>query len=282
MPAVSIRVEKIRTRTEAGGATRHGRRGRGVKHVDKAKSIYNVHWKVTVDGKIVRVTEAIDVGQSLEDRAKELNAKFRANGALGTEALIWTGTGYLSNRTDADRRTATLFAYDAIKAMVRKFGVRVVGARLDLDERSPHVSVFLVPIYVKEHGGDIRKSRGKTYAVSHNSLFGGGRDGMSRLQDWIAEAMQAAGHALERGRPKSETGATHGDQRLYRHLEDQIEALTRQNNILRAIIAREIPLERMQQMIMENLRDQSDDGGAGLLFDPGDVYSIGDMDLKMR
>ncbi len=268
---VSIRIAKIRTRTDAGGATRHGRRGKGVKNVKRERSHLNAHWVVDLGGKIHRVPEPINVGQSLVDRAEELKAAFRSNGAIGSEAIIWTGGDYLSCETEMDRLKAVSFAEDAIEAMVKKYGKRVIGARLDLDETSPHVSVFLLPVYVKDHGGELRKSTGRKLSVSHNKVFAGGPDGMARLQDWIAEAMQAAGHDLVRGRPASETGRLHGDQRVYNDIQAEITRLKEENQILRGLLVREVGIERITELL--RLNEEAVGGGGEAELVP-DTYAM--------
>ena len=92
---------------------------------------------------------------------------------------------------------------------MKRYPGQVAAARLDLDETTPHFSVFLLPMYRKEYMGEERKSSRKPrLTISHNQVFGT-PDKLSALQDWAAETMQETGHTLERGEPKVGKGPYH-------------------------------------------------------------------------
>ena len=81
--------------------------------------------------------------------------------------------------------------------------------RLDLDESTPHLDVFIAPInrYKTRGGREIAE-------VSHRSAFGNGRQSFARLQDEYAKAMQGLG--LSRGRPRTATRAHHVNPAAFR------------------------------------------------------------------
>ena len=83
----------------------------------------------------------------------------------------------------------------------------LASQRLDLDETTPHLNVYIVPTYEK-----VTKHT-RTLCVSIRQHFDKKRQ-LSALQDWIGAACVDLG--LVRGRPRSETHARHVDPVTYR------------------------------------------------------------------
>lgn len=85
---------------------------------------------------------------------------------------------------------------------------RVACWRLDLDEKTPHLSVFVVPLRQSLS----KTGESKTWVSVRTHL--GKRHQLSALQDWAGEVCAPIG--LVRGRPWSETGARHVSPSRYR------------------------------------------------------------------
>ena len=92
-------------------------------------------------------------------------------------------------------------------AIADRPGWRIACWRLDLDETTPHFSVFVVPYYEK------KLKQGPKTCVSVRKHFGT-RDKLSALQDWIGCVCAPLG--LCRGRPVGVTHARHVAPVVYR------------------------------------------------------------------
>lgn len=207
-----VRIKKIRTATDAQQATRHGRRAKGSfrkSAVDLERSHLNCHWQYDPDTEdLERVGEGVDVGAALESRRGHLKAKRAKNSAYGTE-MMFTASPTLFRGSDGqiDNDQAKAWAKACLDLAQDRYPGMCVGARLDLDETTPHLSVFILPVYEKTYGGEKRKStKAPRRTVSHNKVFGGPKD-LSHLQDWAADGLKAAGFGVERGRSVNITRA---------------------------------------------------------------------------
>ena len=137
--------------------------------------------------------------------------------------------------------------------MLRRFPNMVASMRVDLDESSPHMAVYLVPIYQKQ-----TKHRSST-AVSFRKVFGGEtKEEVSRkmvdLQDWYAGAMAPLG--LARGISRAAThrvGLTHHQYRLARAREDaeRIKATTELELERRALATELAALQQHRQALAD-------------------------------
>lgn len=220
-----VRVKKIKSATDAQNLTRHGQRAKGsfkASAVDLDRSHLNGHFVFDADAvNFKQVDECPDYRELLDTATKRLNAKRPKNGVFGTEMMFTASPDLFKDKegnVDIDQARAW---GDACLELARdKYGAKCVAARLDLDETTPHLSVFILPTYRKSYSGEKRKStRGDKWAVSHNKVFGG-PDDLSLLQDWAADGLKAKGFDVERGRPKEITRAINfrPDGQIYQHL----------------------------------------------------------------
>ncbi|MEX6509044.1 hypothetical protein [Jiella sp. M17.18] len=109
-----------------------------------------------------------------------------------------------------DPRKIQEFLARILVACSRKSDWTIACWRLDLDETTPHLSVFIVPTYTK-----VTKHTVST-CVSVRHHFGQPAK-LSALQDWIGGECKPLG--LVRGRPRTETNARHLSPRKYRAIQ---------------------------------------------------------------
>ena len=258
-----IRVKKIRTATDARNATRHGRRDRGTfgkSAVDLNRTHLNQHWRFCPDmQELELVDECPDYREALEARREQLRARRPKNGTFGTE-MMFTASPALFRGSDGqvDNCQAKTWARACLDLAEERYPGMCVAARLDLDETTPHLSVFIMPVYEKNYGGAKRQSiRKPRRTVSHNKVFGGPQD-LSFLQSWAADGLKAKGFDVRRGRPAAVTRAVHfrPDGAIYQHLsviwqqvkkrEEELDQRERTINAWLKNLAREIgPLEEL-------------------------------------
>lgn len=201
-----VRINKIRTAADARNATRHGRRVRGAFNksaVDLERTHLNVHWRFDPDVyELEEVDECPDYREELEKRREQLKAKRPKNGVFGTEMMFIASRAVFKEHDPKD------WAKACLEIAEKRYPGLCVAARLDMDETTPHLSVFIMPVYEKGYSGEKRKSkREPRKAVSHNKVFGGPAD-LSLLQDWAADGLKEKGFGVERGVPVGITRAT--------------------------------------------------------------------------
>jgi len=224
---ISVRTKKIRTLGDAANFTRHGKREKGSfakSKVDLERTYLNMHfaWDQDVEG-LDEVAACPDYGKALEDRRKAVGAKGTKNGAVGTEMMFTCSPEVLrgpDGQIDLDK--SRQWARDCIELAEQKYPGMCVAARVDLDETTPHASVFILPTYEKTYGGEKRKSTRKPKrGVSHNKVFGGRAD-HSLMQDWLADGLVKKGWNVERGIPVEITRAKNfrPDGQMYQLLKD--------------------------------------------------------------
>ena len=241
-----MRIKNFRTWADVQNATRHGRREDPARHVDRTKTDLNLHWAIDAEGKALRrQVEGADLRDCMERIGEARGAKWRKGAAVGTEMLWIASPDHFTKNGPAGSAAwaedAKRWATDCLKATAEKYPGMIAAARLDLDETTPHLSVFLVPIYEKPPqsaregskeaealevalgatnapddaveaalslmaAAQAKRSRRKPrIAVSAGAHFGS-RSLLSDLQTWAANQMQSRGHALERGEPKATKG----------------------------------------------------------------------------
>ncbi|MCQ0989738.1 plasmid recombination protein [Jiella marina] len=118
-----------------------------------------------------------------------------------------------------------IWAMTILLAVSERQGWKIACWRLDLDEMTPHLSVFIVPFYEKR-----TKHTTKT-CVSTRHHFGK-RHQLSALQDWIGEVCAPLG--LRRGIPSEITAARHLKPVVYRRHEREKSELTSRKATLNA------------------------------------------------
>jgi len=236
---ISVRIKKIRTMSDAANATRHGKREKGSfarSAVDLERSHLNMHFAFDVDAQeMEQVDTCPDYGKALEARRGQLGASRAKNSSVGTEMLFTCSPGILKDAEgNVDLDKSRQFVKDCIAMAEKKYPGMCVAARGDLDETTPHVSVFILPVYEKTYSGEKRQSKRKPRkSVSHNKVFGG-RSDMSLLQDWMADGLVEKGWNVERGIPLAITRAKNfqPDGQIYNHLVKWFDKLkTRESQI---------------------------------------------------
>jgi hypothetical protein len=215
-PMISLRVRPLKKWADVAAATQHGQRVRNVEHVDRTRTHLNVHYVFDAEaGCLVKNAEAADIAGCLRDRAEALGARWHRGAIVGTEIMfIASPAFFFASDGDLDRALAQSWADACIQAWEDLFPNQSVAARLDLDETSPHCSVFFLPLHDRHYRSSIRTLKtqdGGNLKVSHNKVFGGakGPEILAMLQSWIAAEMAAAGFNLVRGKRAVETGAHH-------------------------------------------------------------------------
>lgn len=234
-----VRVKKIKSATDAQNLTRHGRRAKGsfkASAVDLSRSHLNGHFVFDPDlDDFDAVDECPDYRELLDARTKQLKAKRPRNGVFGSEMMFTASPDlFRSPGGNVDIGQARAWSKACLELAREKYGQRCVAARLDLDETTPHLSVFILPMYRKSYGGEKRKGRGEKWAVSHNKVFGG-PDDLSLLQDWAADGLKARGFDVKRGRPKAVTRAVNfrPDGQIYQSLLEAWETVKKNHKGLR-------------------------------------------------
>jgi len=216
-----IRINSRCSRTAIGQANAHGNRTDISAHVDRSRSHLNQFWvpNLGLEDPTDLVAAVDRVTEVLGARRRSDNAGLLADFHVGASPEFFL---YDDGRQGFDPDKIQRWTDYNIEVFNRKFPGRVAQIRLDMDEKTPHLAVFVVPTYVKT------TKRGETLWVSYRKQFGGDKHEASEkciaLQDWYAEEMAFFG--LHRGEPKEETGAVHTHHSTYRREEARKSAET--------------------------------------------------------
>ena len=210
----AVRVRKVRTSSDAVNSTKHGQRKKGYlgkSRIDPERTHLNQHWVFDNDAQgLERVAECPNYHKAIEDRRKQVGATRAKNGVFGTEMMfIASRDVFLGDDGQIDDEIAAKWAKDCLELAEKKYPGMCVAARLDLDETTPHLSIFMMPHYEKTYGGEKRQSkrvRKPKVTLSHNKVFGG-PDNLSHLQDWAADGLKNRGWDVNRGIPVEVTRA---------------------------------------------------------------------------
>ena len=185
------------------------------------------------------------------------NQTIRKNAVLAVEFLLTASPEYF--RPDDPGRAGHYepqrledFQHTACEWLTNNYGDRIVRAELHLDEATPHIHAYLVPL----------DEKGK---LNCRALFGGSRYRLSELQDSFAAAMVPLG--LERGIKGSR--ATHTEvkeyyaavthppdtsldmQTIHHQLADRQRALKEKSLMERTAKALALELERKEQQLLK-------------------------------
>lgn len=245
-----LRVQRVKSRSDLHAATRHGRREDAGQHYDPERTPFNRHWSACP------VLGPVDWATGVDAAVTRMGAECRKGAAVAAELFVGASSAFFDPPAGAnapfDMAKVTAWEEATMSALYERFGERVVAARLDLDEGSPHMAICVLPTYTKT------TKHKRTTVVSYRKVFGGenrqeARETLIELQDWYAAKMAPLG--LSRGVPKAVTGRTHLTHQEYarrRRQEDEAraEALRKAEHLAEAIARREAmlaqKLERVQ------------------------------------
>ncbi len=171
------RIQKIKDWCTLAGSELHTTRERNTPNADPA--IHNIRL----------IGSKSDPDLTTIFKAKIGNQKIRSNAVLGVEFVLSASAEYF--RPDDPSIAGTYnqkrlddFAEATTKWLKQSWGDRVVRCELHLDEATPHIHAYLVPL----------DEKGK---LNCRALFGGTRKKLSELQDSFAAAVAHLG--IERG-----------------------------------------------------------------------------------
>lgn len=235
----AIRLKRLMSSLDISNASRHGQRLGKIAHVDPARSHMNRHWSYQA-GRLVQVSAAPDLAPALERRREDREATRRANTpTLASEIMFITSrAAFLNAAGEVDNERAYAWADQMLAAFEERFPGMTAAARLDLDERTPHLSIFAVPIYMKEANkprADVsedararRKPRAPKPTVSHKQVFGGIEE-MRELQRWVqglnADFLAPFGLEVSASTPRTQSGANHIHPDDFRRVMKDVERL---------------------------------------------------------
>jgi hypothetical protein len=191
IPKVVCRVAKISSMSKIGQAGSHNLRLESEanrEHINDNSSYKN---QILVGSNNL----VSDVKARLETAEKNDNGKFRKNAVLAVEMILSASPEYFKNKKALDQWTKK-----NVDWLQKKYGENLVNVVLHLDEQTPHLHVFIVPI---DHKNKL-----------NCRAFFGGKDKMKLLQDESYLAVKELG--IIRGIPKGETGATHKETTTWR------------------------------------------------------------------
>lgn len=264
---IALRIRPLRKWADVAAATEHGQRIRNVAHVDLTRSDLNIHWSYDpAAGGLVPMDAPADIAACLRKRANQIGARWHKTAIVATEIMFIASAEFFFNEGCAtDPAHARRWAEACMNAWEGLFPGQSAAARLDLDETTPHLSVFFLPLHERQYRSAARALKepmATSLKVSHNKTFGEakGPEILSMLQSWIADEMQIAGFDLHRGLRVDETGATNKTPaagrravEAARQLAAEIEELARQE----AESGRASAEQEIGQRLVE-VRDQID------------------------
>ena len=225
MTALAIlRVEKLKSFGNVGGSEAHTARLQDTPNADPQKKETNIRLignpedpsleelvraKIEKETKHTLKTENGSRKRRLsEDNPNSKKIRLRPDAVLCSEIFLSASPEYFrpndpSIAGEWDEQRMWDFANASTKWLLENYGDKCVRAELHLDEATPHIHAYIVPI------------NDKTKQLSHKAMFGGnGNEGkikLSKLQDSYASALAPLG--IERGVKGSK--ATHTKVKKY-------------------------------------------------------------------
>ncbi|MDZ7950835.1 MobV family relaxase [Nostoc sp. DedQUE09] len=183
-PLTILRIEKLKTFGNVAGSDDHVTRNRETPNADPTKE--NVP---LIGGEDSRSLEEI-----VKQKISTLKHRPRHDAVLCTEMFLSASPEYFrpGDPSLSGQWSDSLMQQWAIASrdwLDQNYGSKCVRAELHLDEGTPHIHAYIVPL------------NDKTGRVSHDAMFGGrggqGRIKLSKLQDSYAAALAPLG--IERG-----------------------------------------------------------------------------------
>jgi hypothetical protein len=183
-PLTILRIEKLKTFGNVAGSDDHVTRNRETPNADPTRE--NVR---LIGGEDERALEEI-----VKEKISTLKHRPRHDAVLCTEMFLSASPEYFRPKdpSQSGQWSDSLMQQWAIASrdwLSQNYGSKCVRAELHLDESTPHIHAYIVPL------------NEKTGRVSHDAMFGGrggqGRIKLSKLQDSYAAALAPLG--IERG-----------------------------------------------------------------------------------
>ena len=183
-PLTILRIEKLKTFGNVAASDDHVTRNRETPNADPTKE--NVR---LIGGEDDRALEEI-----VKEKISTLKHRPRHDAVLCTEMFLSASPEYFRpvDPSLSGQWSDSLMQQWAIASrdwLAQNYGSKCVRAELHLDESTPHIHAYIVPL------------NEKTGRVSHDAMFGGrggqGRIKLSKLQDSYAAALAPLG--IERG-----------------------------------------------------------------------------------
>jgi hypothetical protein len=197
MAYVILRTEKYKTRDKIAGLVGHHLRIPGSKldNVDLSRSHLNV---------VIGAHDRDSFNKAVRSRLATCTRKPRPDANKVVEMLLGASPEFFEGKSYEEQKA---YLYDCLDFAKQFFGeANIVGAYMHFDEKSPHISILAVPIETS-----VRKTKKMEREVTtlNASHFFAGKDAMIQMQTDVALFVQARGHDLLRGEPKSETNREH-------------------------------------------------------------------------
>ncbi|MFS0519617.1 MobV family relaxase [Nostoc sp. UIC 10607] len=183
-PLTILRIEKLKTFGNVAGSDDHVTRNRETPNADPTKE--NVP--------LIRGEDSRSLEEIVKQKISMLKHRPRKDAVLCTEMFLSASPEYFrpGDPSLSGQWSDSLMQQWAIASrdwLSQNYGSKCVRAELHLDESTPHIHAFIVPL------------NEKTGRVSHDAMFGGrggqGRIKLSKLQDSYAAALAPLG--IERG-----------------------------------------------------------------------------------
>lgn len=197
MAYVILRTEKYKTRNTIAGLVGHHLRIPGSKldNVDLSRSPLNV---------VIGAHDRDSFNKAVRGRIATCTRKPRPDANKVVEMMLGASPEFFEGKSYEEQKA---YLYDCLDFAKGFFGeANILGAYMHFDEGTPHISILATPIETS-----VRKTKKTEREVTtlNASHFFGGKDAMIQMQTDVALFVQARGHDLLRGEPKSETGREH-------------------------------------------------------------------------
>ena len=192
MAYVILRTEKYKTRNTIAGLVGHHLRIPGSKldNVDLSRSHLNV---------VIGAHDRDSFNKAVRGRIATCTRKPRPDANKVVEMMLGASPEFFEGKSYEEQKA---YLYDCLDFAKQFFGeANIVGAYMHFDESTPHLSILAVPIETS-----VRKTKKMEREVTtlNASHFFAGKDAMIQMQTDVALFVQARGHDLLRGEPKSE------------------------------------------------------------------------------
>lgn len=197
MAYVILRTEKYKTPKAIKGIVGHHLRIPGSKldNVDLSRSHLNV---------VIGAHDRDSFNKAVRGRIATCTRKPRPDANKVVELMMGASPEFFEGKSYEEQKA---YLYDCLDFAKGLFGeANVVSAYMHFDEKTPHISILCTPIETSMRKTKKMEREVTTLNATH---FFAGKDAMIQMQTDVALFVQARGHDLLRGEPKSETNREH-------------------------------------------------------------------------